>query len=60
MKKYNTIQEFIYDIEGKDQTQENNVPVKSKTILEDTLNRAYEIRSIELDLYWRRATFFWQ
>ncbi len=27
--------------------------------LEDTLKHAYEIRKFEIDLYWKRATYFW-
>jgi hypothetical protein len=53
-KRYSSLQEFIDDIKGKSEKEED-----IKKTLEDTLTRAYDIRKVELDLYWKRATYFW-
>lgn len=36
-----------------------NVDAEGKIKLEKILDRAYGIRALELDLYWKRATYFW-
>jgi hypothetical protein len=52
-KIYPTISELIADLKGDGSEEE----IKKNLI--DTLNRAYDIRKVELDLYWKRATYFW-
>ena len=32
---------------------------KTKSIKKEALKQAYEIRKFEIDLYWKRATYFW-
>lgn len=49
-KRYNTIQEFAADFPKKK---------TSKAHLESVLDRAYDIRKFEIELYWKRAGYFW-
>ncbi|MFM2394507.1 MAG: hypothetical protein RLZZ546_2489, partial [Bacteroidota bacterium] len=51
---YISIEELIDDIKGNcsDEKEINKA-------LEESLTRAYSIRQFELDLYWKRATYFW-
>ena len=48
-----SFEEFINDIKGKDQNSDE------KKMLENLLARAYDIRKFELELYWKRGTYFW-
>ena len=32
---------------------------KDRSIIEEALKQAYEIRKFEIELYWKRATYFW-
>lgn len=42
-----------------DQEKYNTFFKKKRTILKEALKQAYEIRKFEIELYWKRATYFW-
>lgn len=48
--KYDTLDNFI---------QHLNVKSDKSLTLEKLLDRAYDIRKFEIELYWKRATYFW-
>jgi hypothetical protein len=50
MQNYADISEFIKALNAKSD---------SSLTLEKLLERAYDIRKFEIDLYWKRATYFW-
>lgn len=37
----------------------NEIGIDRRKLLNDLLARAWEIRNFEIELYWKRATFFW-
>lgn len=41
------------------QEQYDELFKKDENILESALEQAYEIRKFEIELYWKRATYFW-
>ena len=41
------------------QAQYDRLFKEDKNILEKALEQAYKIRMFEIDLYWKRATYFW-
>lgn len=47
-----TEEEFINAIKG-------NIKEKEYENIQEALERAYDTRKVELDLYWKRATYFW-
>ena len=49
---YNDIKDFENDFKG-------NFTIDGLTKLEKALERAYDIRKFEIDLYWKRAGYFW-
>ena len=62
MKKSNRLsfEEFLETLIGKNITnQDADLADAEKTKLEKILENAYDIRKFELDLYWKRATYFW-
>jgi hypothetical protein len=52
-KEYSSIDDLINDL-----TQNLNEKEASETI-EKLLEKAYDIRKFEIELYWKRATYFW-
>lgn len=52
--------EFINSLVGRISEGNEALNEKKKNeILDKILERAYDIRKFELDLYWKRATYFW-
>jgi hypothetical protein len=51
-KPYKNVDEFAEDFKG----ELSEKPVKT---LAKILERAYDIRKFEIDLYWKRASYFW-
>lgn len=51
--------EFIEALLGEPISEEHKRKKKQTEVLKTILDRAYDIRKFELDLYWKRATYFW-
>ncbi len=51
--------EFIEALLGESVSDEPKRKKKQSEVLKTILDRAYDIRKFELDLYWKRATYFW-
>lgn len=52
--------EFINSLVGNIDEKNDALTEKKRTeTLDKILERAYDIRKFELDLYWKRATYFW-
>lgn len=51
-KPYKNVEEFANEFKGV-------LSDKPATTLEKILERAYDIRKFEIDLYWKRASYFW-
>ncbi len=55
-----THQQFIDSLIGNLVAEnENLLEIKRQKKLTKALEKAYDIRKFELDLYWKRATYFW-
>lgn len=52
--------EFIKKLLGDDVLSQNNtLNKKSLCKIKEAYNRSHDIRKFEIDLYWKRATYFW-
>ena len=58
MKKKRTYEELLEDLIGHP-IYESNLSGVEKAKLEVVLEKAYDIRKFELEMYWKRATYFW-
>ncbi|PWC22244.1 hypothetical protein DDT52_03035 [Brenneria roseae subsp. roseae] len=55
----NSHRNYFSALLGNRITRENTISINDVTVLREAYDKAHQIRNIEVDLYWKRATYCW-